>query len=380
MNFEVLEPQRKKRKTNPSPSFSSLPNDILLNILARVSRSYYPRLAVVCKTFRTLLLSIEIHSARFHVGNGENILHVCLQLSDFLPPSWFSLWTNPDQTLTNDIGNKKKKKSTGKNTVLVPTRSSSYFPSEPIYVVRVGLEEYALTQDNAPSTVVLVRNKYVCLWRKTPNMNVARVRAVACLLDGKIYVMGGCETNESTHWGEVFDPNTQTWELLSDPGAEISCSSVRRIEVVRDKIYLRTTNEKNDYVYDPKEGKWDVSAKRLLMCVIDRVIYGYDKKRCLWLDTKRKEWRVVRGFAMLNNNIGGGFLEIAKYRGKLLILWDKFASRGRCCQYKNIWCAVVGLEKRNDGDEVWGNVEWASVVLTVPRSYLFLRGRVMSMY
>lgn len=43
------------------------------------------------------------------------------------------------------------------------------------------------------------------------------------------------------------------------------------------------------------------------------------------------EW-LVRGLSVLNRNRRGGCVEIANYRGKLLILWDRFVNPGRLCQ------------------------------------------------
>ncbi|XP_024006417.1 putative F-box/kelch-repeat protein At5g28160 [Eutrema salsugineum] len=325
--------------TNSSLSFSFLlvPKDIIINCLARISRSYYPKLSLVCKTFRSLLLSIELRAERYHLKTYESVFNVCLQLSSDLPPSWFSLWINPEQTLTNDIGKKKKKKSTG-NTLLVPA-PSCYLPRTPMFIVTVGSEYYALFQNNHPSPVLLVCDKDF-FWREGPIMTVARERAVMGVLDGKIYVMGGCEANETANWAEVFDLKSQTWEPLPDPGAEIRFSRIKTIEGFQGKLYLRC-NEEKDYVYDTKQ-----------------------------------EWRVIRGLAMLNGSRHGDFVEIANYHGKLLILWDKFEHRGHC-QSKNIWCTVIACERRNVGDDdVWGNIEWASVVLTVPSSYVFLRSRL----
>lgn len=68
-------------------------------------------------------------------------------------------------------------------------------------------------------------------------------------------------------------------------------------------------------------------------------------------------------------------IEIGNYGGKLLILWNKFVHPGQFGD-KHIWCEVIALERRNgNGDdyEIWGNVEWTNVVLTVPGSYVFVR-------
>jgi len=105
-----------------------------------------------------------------------------------------------------------------------------------------------------------------------------------------------------------------------------------------------------------------------MQCMIDNVWYHCDKKWCWWYDTSPKEWRVVKGLDMLNRNLGCGTIEIVHYGGKLLILWDKVD----LSHDKDIWCAVIALEKRHGSDEVWGNIEWADIVLTVPSSYVFV--------
>ncbi|KAJ4880131.1 putative F-box/kelch-repeat protein [Raphanus sativus] len=368
--------KQKKKKTNSSPpSLLSLPEEIIVNCLARISKSYYPKLSLVCKSFCSLLLSMELYVARLELGTHENVLHVCFQLPDKTRPSWFSLWLKPDQTLTNNIGKKKKQNSSG-NTLLVPI-PSSYSPRVPMFTCAVGSDLYAISKYNiTPSSVMWVRNTSTYAWRQAPSMTVARANAIACVFDDKIYVMGGCVADESTCWAEVFDPKTQTWERLPDPGAELRVYSIKKVEVKLGKIYVRCTDEM-ECVYDPKEGKWDIPTKEFVIeseCDIDNVRYRCGRESCLWYDVKHDEWKAVKGLATLNGNRRCCFVEIANYGGKLLILWGKFAPPRR--QNKNIWCAVIALERRNNGDEVWGKVEWASVVLTVPRSYVFLRCEV----
>ncbi|CAL9226049.1 unnamed protein product [Arabidopsis halleri] len=64
-----------------------------------------------------------------------------------------------------------------------------------------------------PSTDVWVYNKLICKQRKAPSMMVARKNAVTCALDGNLYVMGGCEADESTHWAELFDQRLKLGKL-----------------------------------------------------------------------------------------------------------------------------------------------------------------------
>uniref|UniRef100_M4D2F9 F-box domain-containing protein n=2 Tax=Brassica campestris TaxID=3711 RepID=M4D2F9_BRACM len=293
--------QLQKKKKNPSPrSLLSLPEEIVVNCLARIWKSYYPKLSLVCKTFCSLILSMELYVARLELETHENVLHVCLQLPDKTRTSWFSLWLKSDQTLTNNIGKTKKQNSTG-NTLLVPI-PSSYSPRVPMFTCAVGSELYAISKYNiTPSSVMWVRCASTYSWRQAPSMTVARANAVACVFDDKIYVMGGCHADESTNWAEVFDPKTQTWEPLPDPGAELRVSLIKKVEVKLGKICVRGIEEM-DYVYDPKEGKWDVPEAFVIEseCEIDNVRYQCGRQSCLWYDIKHNEWKAVKGLATLN--------------------------------------------------------------------------------
>uniref|UniRef100_M4D2G0 F-box domain-containing protein n=1 Tax=Brassica campestris TaxID=3711 RepID=M4D2G0_BRACM len=338
----VVEPRWKKRKPNPSPpSFSSLPDVIILNCLARISMSYYPILSLVSKTFRSLILSRNLNHARSYHKTQEKLFYICLQLPDRPLPSWFTLWIKPYQT---EEENMKKKKAT---LVQVP---SSYALRELLLVRTVGSDIYALRPRYPPSPFMLVRNKERDIWRNTPNMTVSRVNPAACVLHGKIYVMGGCNANKSAKsWGKVFDTETRTWEPLPDPGDELRFSSViRKIKIIRGKLLVRSTDEK-DSVYDPK-------TRNVACGMTKRVTSG----------------NMSRGLSSFNRSCRRGLIKTVEYCGKLLILWDKFAH----CEEKTICCALVALEKRQNG-QVWGKVEWSSVVLTVPSSYVFLRSSVI---
>lgn len=88
--------------------------------------------------------------------------------------------------------------------------------------------------------------------RRVPSMGVARASPAAAVVDGKIYVVGGCDVyDESLSWGEVFDPKTQAWESLPLPRAR---HRIVHDCVVKDgKIYAVNGVEKTLY-YSPREG------------------------------------------------------------------------------------------------------------------------------
>ncbi|CAG7911998.1 unnamed protein product [Brassica rapa] len=358
-----VEPPWKKLKPNPSPpSFLSLPDVIILHCLARISKSYHPKLSLVSKTFRSLILSTELGYARFLHKTQEPFFSICLQLPDRPRPSWFTLWVQPE-----------KKKAT-----FVQVPSSSYARQVPLLVLAVGSDVYALRQGYPPSQAMFVRNRENILWSNAPNMNVARVNPAACVLDGKIYVLGGCcEAAAKSCWGEVFDTKTRTWETLPDPGDELRFSSmIKKLEIIRGKVYVTSNEGEGDSVYDPKTRTWKAIGKRLegdSRCWVGSLHYSCRRESCMWYDKECKEWKHVKGLSSFNKSCRrGGLIETVQFCPKLLILWDKFAPLRGDCEEKTICCALVAFEKRKNG-HVWGKVEWSSPVLTVPSSYLFLR-------
>ncbi|CAG7864421.1 unnamed protein product [Brassica rapa] len=305
-------------------------------------------------------------------------MYSCLQWPGRSLPSWFTLWIKPEQTLTNELDQEDTKCSG--TTMLVPI-PCSYSPCVPTsYIGMAGSKHYDLIQyriSPVPSPLLVCDKGSAFTWREAPRMKLPRKNPVACILDGKIYVMGGCNADEATNWAEVFDPNTQTWESLPEPGPRLRSSLIKIIYPNEGKVYV-SNSEKKRYFYDPKEMRWGVAAmtrKVERMCIIAGVLYAYGDENCfLWFDTKNEEWRVVKGLKVLCRNCCASALSVANYGGKMLVLWDK--KQPNKWYNTNIWCSVVALERRNGDDDVWGIVEWASVVLTVPSAYVFLRCRV----
>lgn len=216
MTFEEVEP-KKEKICQPLSLFSSLPDEITENILARVSRWNYPSLSLVSKSFRSLLSSMQIYKTRSQIGTEETCVYVCLQLHNQPYPSWFSVWAKPNnQTLTKQRGKIRfKKDPTGNSVVPTPIHSPRITSQS---TVTVGPEIYSIGGPREePSSSVWILDCRSHTWRNGPNMTAAREDPSVFVDHGKIYVMGGCNIDES-RWFEVFDTKTQSWTVLPVPG------------------------------------------------------------------------------------------------------------------------------------------------------------------
>ncbi|KAL1190340.1 F-box/kelch-repeat protein [Cardamine amara subsp. amara] len=337
-------------------SFLSLPEDIVLSCLARIPKSYYPKLTLVSKSFRSLILSKMLYKVRKELGTQEECVY--LGILSPLHPSiiWFSLWIKPDhQTLTQE-------KST--RNLLVPVPSAYSFPSPYLTIRRVGSEDYVFPCQKSLSSSVLCRG-VIGKWRDAPSMLLARKEPLMCVLQDKIYVMGGCRADEHRYWAEVFDPKTQTWKPLPDPDCTVKLSLYKKLIPGRGMIFVKTKRE--NFVYLIKENKWELYDGPPLVdsfCEIENVLYSYGDKQCLWFETKSEEWRSIKGLTGLDA-YSINDTAIGNYGGKLVIFWDS----PTLDHSKQIWCAVVLLDKSLDG-EVWGQIEWVDVVHTVHGSLL----------
>ncbi|ESQ55381.1 hypothetical protein EUTSA_v10025408mg [Eutrema salsugineum] len=392
MNLQVEPPEKNKRKkkkktknSSPpqpsSPSFSLLPDDIAVNCLARISRSHYPNLSIVSKSFRSLVSSTELYAARSHLGSTEQCLYVCLSDKSYQFPQWFTLWTNPNRNLP-----RKKKKTIGQLLVPIPP---SDFPSESESTVVVGSEIYVIGGpiDGAPSSAVRILDCRSHTWRDAPSMIVPRKHALACVYEGRIYVMGSCKglEEESSSWAEVFDTKTQTWQSLPDPGPEIRNCFLHRIAEIEGKIHLWNSSIKT-YAYEPIQDKWECSEGMIenfprSECVMENVWYIYRVRLCQWA-VKDGSWKNVKGLDSLreiyrrNGGSSGNTTKFVSCGGKLLLIWEGYMKHNPNNR-KKIWCAEIVVEKV-DEDEVWGNVEWVGVVQSVPTSCQLLHCLVVS--
>ncbi|CAA7020580.1 unnamed protein product [Microthlaspi erraticum] len=361
--------RRKKRKMmNPTPvaeptSISSLPYDLLLSCIARISRSYYPTLSLVSKNFRSIVASPELYQTRSRLGLTESCLYLCLRYPRVPVTSWFTLCRKPNRTITgNSSGN-----------LFIPIPSPNFPPAESTSIVAkstsivaVGSEIYKIGGCMRHSSRVSVLDCRSHTWRKAPRMRVKRRSPTAGVVDGKIYVAGGCKDVTCSSWVEVFDPKTQTWGNVTNPGTGLR-SDVEVLSLGNGgKFYVVGYGWRK--VYNPKEARWNPIGLDMADVVIrtygvvDDMLFHWNNGVFTWYDSKASLWKKLNGVDGLPDFRHRGHCKMVDLGGKMALLWEDWELDNSVVR-----CAVVALERR-DGDEMWGNIEWCDVVFTLDRS------------
>ncbi|KAL0847904.1 hypothetical protein Bca101_021151 [Brassica carinata] len=332
MTFEEVEPKQKKISQPLSP-FSSLPDEITENILARVSRWNYPSLSLVSKRFRSLLSSMEIYKTRSQIGTRETSVYVCLHLPNQPYPNWYSVWSKPNQTLTKHRGKIRFKKDPTGNSV-VPTHINYPHIKSQSPTATVGPDIYIIGGPwEEPSSSVWILDCRSHTWRHGPNMT------------------------------------TQSWTVLPGPGAELRLllkeNSYVLVNVTDEKFFVMI--KKREYTYD---GTWKLLGEQsnsignyvVDSSWINNVIYCCtlcgDLFWCDSEDHEGREWREIKGLRGLRDDCKMGLRSasayaVEDYGGKLMVMWGSSNIKLK----NKIRYAKISLERSSDGHEIWGKIE-----------------------
>ncbi|CAL9228587.1 unnamed protein product [Arabidopsis halleri] len=356
----IAEEPPPKKQLDLSPSSSSslllLPDEIILNCLARLPRCYYPVISLVSKTFRRLIASPEIYVERSLLRRTERVLYVVLRSHATETPRWYTLNFKP---FGNDSINHR----------LVPIPSFPSIPCWGMSIVAIESEIYVLggcIDDELVSTGFVVEcPSHTC--RLLPSMKQARGCAAVGFVDGKLYVIGGCNPL-SVNWVEAFDLKTQTWEsVLGVHNVEMHDLTIRSF-AIDGKIYIM--DRKNSFVYDPKEGRletdelldtqWSVGS-----CVIDGRIYTFGSKNRIWVfDPVAMVWDRLKGLDDLPDKRDGS--RMSNLGGNLAIMFNLGKGSTKIC------CTEIRLERR-EGGKFWGTVLWSNIVITLKEPSTIVR-------
>ncbi|KAF8052592.1 hypothetical protein N665_1540s0014 [Sinapis alba] len=385
LNSEEEPPRAKKRKEDGSLE-SCLTDDLVLNCVGRASRTELAALSLTSKSYRSLVASPDLYKIRSLIGRTETYVYVCLRTPD------------PDPTIGWYILRRSKPSSSSDHLIPILSPPSSSLPLEGSSVVVLDWGIYLIggfiKGDERTSNVWLLDCR-THSWRTVPSMGVARAYGAAGVVDGKIYVLGGCDVIDS-NWGQVFDPKTQTWDTLPMPpkGKIVNNKNIHDSFVRDHKIYAVDGTDRT-YYYSPREDELDlrseeegekmVNTKEVkglgsslkMSLFLSRVVHFGDQILHRWEQTmiknghppnkKKSKFARIRD---LEDLIPGARL-INSGGGNIVLFWDHFMDMDHFIDMDRleIWCAEISLERRQGeggggGDEIWGKTEWSSVVMT----------------
>ncbi|KAF4371687.1 hypothetical protein CsatB_023682 [Cannabis sativa] len=346
----------------------SLSDDVALNCLARIPRCHHPTLSLVSKTFRSLLSSPLLFNARSLLNSTQHFLYLTLRSHTLQNPfSWLTFYKPQHNSLPDH---------THFQALIVPVPPIPS-PSVGSAYATLGPKIYVLggSVNDVPTSHVWVLDCRFHTWEPGPSMRVGREFAAAGVVDGKIYVMGGCAVDSSArsaHWAEVFDPVVGRWEAVPSP-IEVRDKWMHASAVVGGRIYAMA--DRGGVVYSPMRKEWEGVGVDLDMgwrgraCVVDEVLYSYDYLgKIKGFDFRNGEWKELKGVDKeLPKFLCGATM--ANVGGRLIVLWEEKVDRNENRNVRrkdiDIWCAEIEVKKNGDRDQ-YGKIHWSEKVLSVP--------------
>ncbi|XP_027354938.1 F-box/kelch-repeat protein SKIP6 [Abrus precatorius] len=335
-------------ETETATLIPCLPDDVALNCLARIPRSHHPTLSLVSKPIRSLLYSPLFFNTRSLLHCTQNLLYLSLR-SRASTLQWFTL----HHTLLAPLP-----------PIPSPAIGSAYAVIGPtIYVIGGSIND-------VPSPHVWLLDCRFHRWLPGPAMRVGREFAAAGVVDGKIYVIGGCVADtwaRSANWAEVLDPAVGRWERVASP-VEVREKWMHASAVVDGKVYAMA--DRGGIAFDPRSGAWESVGGELdygwrgRASVVDGILYCYDYLgKIKGFDVKLGLWKELKGLDKgLPRFLCGATM--ADLGGNLVVVWECQGSGS--VKDMEIWCAEIEVKKNPDG-ELWGHVAWFSKVLSVPK-------------
>lgn len=242
-----------------------LPDDVAVACIARVPRFFHSTLAQVSKPWRSLLQSPLFFFTRRTLNIQQEYLYIMLR-THTSSYKWYVLQEHCSQK---------------KLCVPLPP-----MPSQPVGAACTVSEGKIFLMggsvNDVASSTVWVYNSHHNRWGAAPRMRVRREFAAAGAIDGKIYVLGGCQPSTwagSTSWAEVYDPCSEVWSSISSP-PEMREKWMHGNAVLEGKLLAMA--DRGGVVFDPVTSSWDNVSKRLDIgwkgraAVVDGVLFSYD--------------------------------------------------------------------------------------------------------
>ncbi|XP_019089000.1 PREDICTED: putative F-box/kelch-repeat protein At3g24610 [Camelina sativa] len=340
--------------SSPSTSgfFSSLPDEIVLSCLARVSRLDHASLYLASKWLRSLVVSPELYHVRSLVGCTQNCIYLCLSIPPYLTPTWFCF---TPQTLNRP-------------SRLVPIRTHFYQPQEASSVVAFGYGIYVIGGkiNGRHTSSVFFLDCRSHTWTTLPSMRVARASAAVGVVDG------------------------MSWEV-SNISAQFPASGEN---AVMDEKVFALNGAGRGMFYIPSEGIWKTGNSDTIYVLLcngweDTLVYA---KELDWRKHEGMVWREVMGLEKLTDTLCDSKLvyygekmsesdhskswmvrhvltneldrllpghKLSNSGPNMLLFWDVLGP-----EKLEVWCAEISLKRCNERVEIRGKIEWSEAVMT----------------
>ncbi|CAN6808711.1 unnamed protein product [Brassica oleracea] len=334
----------------------SLPDDVIIDIVARVPRSHYPTLSLVSKSFRKLIASPTLYKRRSFLGITQHRLYAVLR--------------NPQTRDDFSFYILHRKLKCSNRLVIVGSRTLHHMSSRGSYV-SVGSKMYGFNDRDALSIDCTSHTSQpIC------DIPQLMTNKVANVIDRKVYLTGGSFLRNESGWEAwknavtVFDTETQSWEpkLVKEDMAVGLGPHWSDSVVMEGKVYVRGHSEDDSFVYEPEERKWELmdevlsSEKWVGACVVDDVLYYHNCSEMALkaYDPKQRCWSVVNGLKefLAVETAHSVWSDAVSYGEKKLALFFHKNHDGK----EVICCAEIALERRQGG-EIWGQKESCDVVI-----------------
>ncbi|XP_062078464.1 F-box/kelch-repeat protein SKIP6-like [Humulus lupulus] len=348
----------------PAVLIPALPNDLALNILARVPRQYHPILSAVSKSIRLAISSTQLFTLRSLLNLTETLLYFKVGSLFLDTENWFAIYQKPIVY--------------GRKSLL---QFAQLLQPNPIHLVGsahavVGPNIYVIggtTSDDAnvvkPSSDVWVLDCRSHTWQRGPSMRTPRFDASTAVVDGKIYVIGGRANNS---WVEVFDPvavGGGRWEDIPGP-LDGRIELFTDVEVVDGRICVRVSNQ--EIRLDPKTTTWEVTGYDLPYggreeCVVNGVFHRCDNRgKIEWYDDRNRVWKELKGGVteMLPKYVCG--TKLVNLKGRLVMMWGEVSygssvngvekKKKRKKGVVKLWCGEIEVSKNGDCRDLWGEL------------------------
>ncbi|XP_051126990.1 F-box/kelch-repeat protein SKIP6-like [Andrographis paniculata] len=336
------------------PLISNLPDDISLQVLARVPRFHYPVLSLVSKSWRSAVNSVELFRTRSRLRTTQSSLYLILRIDSSF--HWYSEQNPP----------------TAKRTLIPLPSMPQHLVGSSVLTLGPGVYVIGGSINDIPSNSLWIFDCRFNRWEKGPRMRVAREFSAAGAWDGKIYVIGGCNVDNwsrSINWAEVFDPSTGLWSAVPSE-IELRDKWMHASAMIGSRFYAMA--DRGGVVYDVGGGEWGNVPKRLDLgwrgraTVVDNVLYCYDYLgKIRGYDVEEDVWKELRGVEKgLPKFLCSSTM--VNLEGKLCVVWEGKGNGNGNGKEVDIMCAEIDVKRDIDGG-LSGTILKMDVIFVAPK-------------